>query len=959
MKNYLENIIEGIYYDDLGIWKMPKLEKFSEKKTLFEYQRNALKNVTKVLNIYFEAENSKKDLFENYQNQGLDKKKFAVEKFETKTKKQNEQISKRFSFFQNHFETLGSYHEEFISGSNFINRACFWMATGSGKSLVLIKTIELLDYLQSQKLIPQKETMILLPREDLIEQFKKEVKDFNKGRDRKIELINLKNYDEDKNSFDFGGSIKIYYYRADLLRAERKENILDYKSYENNGNWYVFLDEAHRGRKEDSLMQDYVSVLSKNGFLFNFSATFTDSIDYVTTCYNFNLEKFINAGYGKNLYLSNSYFDFTKDKDDFSEREKQKQVLKSLITLAFVKKSKKKNVYHNPLLITLVNSINTDDSDLLLFFEKLEEIGSGKVNKELFQETKEEIIKDFKIYKEFVFGDEELDFDLKSIEKLEIEDIFKQIFNAKNYGKIEILEGEKGKEIVLKLETSEKPFALIKIGDAKKFQREKLGANYSLVSSFDNKKYFENINKSKDINLLLGSRSFYEGWDSNRPNVINMINIGRKDAKKFVLQGIGRGIRIEPVKGERKRLGKKHPDKNQLLETLFVFATDKGAVQAIVETVQEQQNKDEVEISLFENQKKPFDLLLPVYKEEEVRDKIAKFNISKDSLERFKSYFNGISKSVLSLKFGLLKKDLDIIVERIKNKDFFQIKEENIYSDMEVLLYKIIAHTTIKNKFVEGLREMQDEIVHFKHIKVSNFSSEEIKSFQEKIEKVKNFEEMNEDDVDRQFDDGEITRAEYKQKIKDIDKNTSEEKFKDLKIKKISEHYYLPLIYSENEKQEYIKHIIDVPSEVKFIKNLEKFIKENDSENEVENKWMFSKIDEGLDTFHIPYFYKKDNIYRKFFPDFIFWVKAGNDYKIVFVDPKGTSNADYQNKIDEFEKLFLENGKQKIFEYKNFKVSFDLKMIAKDVNAVGDKYEKYWLGDEDFSFVLRPGIVVV
>jgi len=56
--------------------------------------------------------------------------------------------------------------------------------------------------------------------------------------------------------------------------------------------------------------------------------------------------------------------------------------------------------------------------------------------------------------------------------------------------------------------------------------------------------------------------------------------------------------------------------------------------------------------------------------------------------------------------------------------------------------------------------------------------------------------------------------------------------------------------------------------------------------------------------------------------------------------------------IDEFEKLFLdENKKTKIFEYKDFKVSFDLKMIAKDVNTVGEKYEKYWLGDEDFSFV--------
>ena len=53
----------------------------------------------------------------------------------------------------------------------------------------------------------------------------------------------------------------------------------------------------------------------------------------------------------------------------------------------------------------------------------------------------------------------------------------------------------------------------------------------------------------------MGSRSFYEGWDSNRPNILLFINIGvRKESKKFVLQSVGRGLRIEPLKNKRKRL---------------------------------------------------------------------------------------------------------------------------------------------------------------------------------------------------------------------------------------------------------------------------------------------------------------------------------------------------------------------------------------------------------------------
>ncbi len=943
MKNTLEKIIEEKSYDDLGLWCLPNLAKFSEIKTLYEYQRNALKNITKVLHLYFESEDGKKALFEEYKKHGLDNKDYAVEKFLSRTDKQNGLINKRFSFFQNHFRTLGSYDEEHISGSNFLNRACFWMATGSGKSLVLIKTIELLDYLMSQGLIPKKEIMLLLPREDLIKQFTKEIESFNKSKERKIELVNLKDYEDDKQGFAFDYSIKVYYYRSDLIRDERKENILDYRSYENNGDWYVFLDEAHRGSKEDSLMQDYVAILSKNGFLFNFSATFTDSIDYVTTCFNFNLEKFILAGYGKNLYLSNSYFDFTKDKDDFSERDKQKQVLKSLIVFSFVKKAKNEQTYHHPLLITLVNSINTDDADLLLFFKKLEEIASGKIDEKLFTETKEEILNDLRNHKSFVFGDEVLDFDLNIVEKITQKNIFEQVFNASNYGKIEILEGEKGKEIVLKLETSEKPFALIKIGDAKKFQREQLGSNYTFITSFDSKKYFEHINKSEDINLLLGSRSFYEGWDSNRPNVINMINIGKKDAKKFVLQGIGRGIRIEPHKGERKRLPQNHADKNVLLETLFVFATDKNAVKAIIETVENEKDTDEVEISLFENQNKPFDLLIPVYKEEEARGKISKFNIEKESLERFENYIHSFDIDTLLAKTAISQKDLEFLLNEIENKNLFQIKEENVYSDMDLLLQRITNHISVKNKVVSGIKEVTDEIIHFKHIKVVNFSDEEIGSFKDKIQKVKDFEAIDKKEIALKFAKGEIDEKEFNNRVN----ATSEESFKDLKIKKIAEHYYLPLIYSDEEKVEYIKHIIEVKSEVTFIKNLEKHIKENKPDCE----WMFSKIDQSLDTFHIPYFYKKDNIYRKFFPDFIFWIKKGNEYKIIFIDPKGTSNADYQNKVDEFEKLFLENGKSKTFEYKKFEITFDLKLVAQDVNTVSDKYDKYWFGNEDFNFL--------
>jgi len=721
---------------------------------------------------------------------------------------------------------------------------------------------------------------------------------------------------------------------------------LDYKNYQNEGNWYVFLDEVHRGEKENSLMQDYVCVLSKNGFLFNFSATFSEDIDFATTCYNFNLIKFIDEGYGKNLYLNRSYFSFGKDSDDLNERDKQKQVLKSLIVFSLVKMQKQGDLYHNPLLMTFVNSVNTGDADLLLFFKKLEEIAVGSFEKALFEQSKQELILDFLSDKQYLIGKEKLRFDIELIRKIEIKDILCQVFNSHRHGKIELLEGEKGKEIVLKLQTTQRPFALIKIGEAERFRKQQLGSGYMCIASFDEKKIFENINRDENINLLLGSRSFYEGWDSNRPNVINMINIGKKDAKKFVLQAIGRGLRIEPRRGMKKRLDYGDTDKNSLLETLFIFATDKNSMEAIMETVNENQNRQEREISLWETDEKYFDLLIPVYKEIDNCSIFTKFNIASETLEKVRRYCGGLDKNLMLLKNKMSVWKLNLAIEKIQNYSLFQIRSENVYYDMNFLFQQIMEIACIKRKIVDGVKKLENEIIHFKHIKVFNLSDEETELLEDKIKKVKNFVRIERKELKKQFAKGKVGID----KVVELTTARAEEEFKKvLKLKKIINHYYLPLIYSEDEKINYVSHIIYHPSEVKFIKNLDNCISKLSEDKNTQ--WMFCKINETLDKVCLPYFCTKDNSYKKFFPDFIFWIKNKSNYKIIFIDPKGTSYTDYENKVDDFEKLFFENNRPKVFVYKDMKITFALQLVARDISTVGEKYRSYWLSEGNFSFL--------
>ncbi len=514
----------------------------------------------------------------------------------------------------------------------------FWMATGSGKTLVIVKLLELLGYLMQNNKIPKKDILFLTYRDDLIDQFQKHIDEFNNaGHNISINLIDLKQYASYKQNptLKFGNTLDVYFYRSDLISDEQKDKIVNYNNYDNNGNWYILLDEAHKGDREDSKRQTFYSILSRNGFIFNFSATFTDDRDYATCVYNFNLARFIEEGYGKHIYISKENIKALEKKQDFTDAEKQKILLKIFTLQAAINKQFEEirkisnDLYHKPLLLTLVNSVNTDDSDLEIFFKEIEKIALGNGNKEILEKAKEEIIAELSSNEaKFEFEAKQLNQNLQDIiQNLNYSDILSYVFNSSTNGKIEVLKIPSNKqELIFKLATSDKPFALMKIGDISEWIKNKL-SNYEIIEKFDNESIFRNLNNNEDISILMGSRSFYEGWDSNRPNIILFINIGKgTDAKKFVLQSIGRGVRIEPLPNKRSRavylynnqeidndIFNKIKDYIEPLESLFVFGTKADNLKEVIETLK--QEKPEVLLGdLFEINPavKDKDLLIPV-----------------------------------------------------------------------------------------------------------------------------------------------------------------------------------------------------------------------------------------------------------------------------------------------------------------------------------------------------------
>jgi len=940
---------------------------FSKDKNLFDYQMEAIGNSIKILWKYFEEFNE-------------DKEKFA-RLYEDLDIYKSLDISLGKNKFTDLLREFFNVNEGRIPFSEIANRMSFWMATGSGKTVVIVKLIEVLHRLMDMGLIPKREILFLTYREDLIRAFKKHLKKFNQGKDIKsqIKAISLKDYEREMAVGDL--SNRVFIYRSDLISDERKENILNFRDYLSidkdkvTGNWYLILDEAHKGDTQDSKRQNIFSILSQKGFLFNFSATFTEAIDIVTTVYNLNLNEFINRGYGKQIYLSQEEVKAFREKSDFNEREKRKIILKNLINLVAVKRAyeniKSENLYHNPLLIFLVNKINTKDADLKLVFKEIGAI-AGNVDKNIFLEAKEELINELKSAR-YTVGNNgyTLEFIEKFLKGIDIGDIYRYVFNSKGGGNIEyIINPHEKREIALKLDTSDKPFALIKIGDISKWIKENL-MDYKENEGFRNEGYFSSLNSlDSPINILLGSRAFYEGWDSNRPNIITFVNIGTGvEAKKFVLQAIGRGIRIEPLPNKRKRLDKlaiNQPKLEELvnrykweiktLETLFIYATNRRAIETILKELElVKKSEGFEEVSLFENLNvKNHQLLIPLY--QNVKDRIInqkypiRFRMSKENLELLKLYFQFVPKERFLAEYNV---DINTYKELVKiinnNKRFIHLDESKNYKDVTVLINSLISYLNVESKSLKTFSPVENKIVHFRKIKVRKDYKDK---FLKIIESVKVAQSLSDEEKLMKLQELIGKGKSFDEAMNDI-QNTylSEKEIEGVFVKKFLQHYYIPILYT-NTKRDWIKHIIDIESEFDFITNLSNISKDLDR---AFDWWAFSKLDEYLDKeIYIPYV--SQGKLKKFIPDFIFWFKKGNIYKIIFIDPKGGGYSSYLDKIDGYISIFEKNGKAKIFTINDLEVSVELKLYSTDdlSQIHGNEYKRFWIDKNS----LKEGVFI-
>jgi hypothetical protein len=283
---------------------------------------------------------------------------------------------------------------------------------------------------------------------------------------------------------------------------------------------------------------------------------------------------------------------------------------------------------------------------------------------------------------------------------------------------------------------------------------------------------------------------------------------------------------------------------------------------------------------------------------------------------------------------------------------YYDFSEKNSLFDPELILKRIFEYLGVKAEEFEKFKELEDEIVHFKKVRFSD--GEKYEEIKRKIEEVRHYPERQKE-LDKQY--GKIPRKEFERQMSLFEQaGNFEMKNQKISIKYLANHYYLPVIVSETEKIDYLNHIINVESEVKFIDKLEEYLAKPDNVFTQFDWWYLSKLDHTLDDVEIPYYNtNKPQKMSHFKPDFIFWAKKGKRYLILFVDPKGTEHADGYRKIDGYSRIFEieQNGKKisRDFKYENGLI-INVKLLFKTckMDKVLENYKQYWFDNfDDFA----------
>ena len=464
-----------------------------------------------------------------------------------------------------------------------LNKLAFWMATGSGKTLLMHANI--LQYQQAlAKHGRQRELnriLLLTPNEGLSRQHLREFQTAGIA----AELFNK------EGRGLFGGTV-VEIIEVTRLGEEMRDKIVAIDAFE--GNNLVLVDEGHRGASSGpkGAWMRFRNALCERGFSFEYSATFGQAVkknsklteQYAkSTLYDYSYRYFYGDGYGKDyqilnldegtqqnyldLYLVAALLSFFQQQRLYREQGRKFRPFKIENPLwVFVggRVTKSLSPKDKSDIIKILNFLASYTANRADSIRRIDRVLRGIVTatgKDLFY-GRFKYLNDCKLSSEQIF-DESL----------------ATLFNAPGGGHlyVENLKGAPG-EVALRLGAENEAFGVINVGNDAELV--KLCRQHGIATGERefSESLFDAINQpDSTVNLLIGSKKFTEGWSSWRVSTMGLMNVGKREGAQ-IIQLFGRGVRLKGYDLSLKRSGKtklpeslKRPEHIGVLETLGIF----------------------------------------------------------------------------------------------------------------------------------------------------------------------------------------------------------------------------------------------------------------------------------------------------------------------------------------------------------------------------------------------------
>jgi hypothetical protein len=522
-----------------------------------------------------------------------------------------------------------------------LNKVAFWNATGSGKTLLLHVNIkQYLHYFQAGHSSSHPDKIILLtPNEGLSRQHLEELKlsgfpaqHFNKNQTLKypgmVEVIDI-----------------------NKLGDEMGDKTVAVEAFE--GNNLVLVDEGHRGTGKDATAwMRRRNALVQGGFAFEYSATFGQAVAKGYTVEMAELE--IQKKRAKMLFGTTNIKKLDEDQFAqlalspeelrFARVTATRETYAKCILFDYSYKFFYEDGYGKESLILNMSGEAYEQEDnaakyftacLLAFYQQLwlwsthrDKLSDFNIEKPLWvfvgntvSGEESDILEVVKFLADFLNNDAQIKVWLSDLvaDKAQIldakgsnifsgrftplmgfvdnvnalyADILQRVFNAPARQRLKLVNIKSSKgELALRVGDAE-PFGLINIGDDSKFfsQAEDVEAFDSERDDFGGALFGTLNNKRSQLNVLIGSRKFTEGWSSWRVSTMGLLNMGQGEGSQ-IIQLFGRGVRLKGKGFSLKRTTPQERPKGthlDKLETLNVFGVRASYMAAFKDYLREE-----------------------------------------------------------------------------------------------------------------------------------------------------------------------------------------------------------------------------------------------------------------------------------------------------------------------------------------------------------------------------------